>query len=388
MTDLSTTTTAPIFVGVPVLDAEEARQIVKNITGRIDQCRRDLLELKDREGWRALGYASWRACVEAEFGSSTATLYRQLAAAEIARGLDDGGDSHFENLPTSHLQAVKDLPPAQARQALASASAATGGKPTVKAVQAAVQAVSAPVADPAIEAEIRRLCAITGSKYLGTPTLPYPTATRYRVALMINGGGGGDYLPDEAIERLQRLADDQATAAQPTPAEAPDLPLEFAVAQRRFSALGHVLSAAWDGQAQRFVVRKDGGTGVVLTWPDVVGKLARLEGEAERDLVPAPASETAHSYAAKEARDTGRLERARNLVEAGELDAARTVLAGIEVATWKRDELLRAITTTTAQRFLAEQRERLTRMSPAAMISQTTFKEALAHLAALLENTP
>jgi hypothetical protein len=113
-TDLITTTDT-VIVGVPMMDATEARAVVTRIKTHIDVARGELLELKDREGWRALGYRSWGACAKAEFGGSAATLYRQLEAAEIARDL---GDSQFENLPTSHLQAVKDLPPDQARQAL------------------------------------------------------------------------------------------------------------------------------------------------------------------------------------------------------------------------------------------------------------------------------
>lgn len=71
--------------------------------------------------------------------------------------------------------------------------------------------------DPAIELEIKRLCAISGSRYLGTPTdLPYPTETRYRIALA-NHAGGGDYLADEALERLRA-----ACTATENPPPAPD----------------------------------------------------------------------------------------------------------------------------------------------------------------------
>lgn len=145
MIELSTIETAtPIEIihqGVPMMDASEARACVTRILTRIDIARGELLELKDREGWRALGYRSWGACAKAEFGGSAATLYRQLEAAEIARGLED---SQFENLPTSHLQAVKELPPAQAREALEAASTATNGKPTAKAVQQAAAEIAAP----------------------------------------------------------------------------------------------------------------------------------------------------------------------------------------------------------------------------------------------------
>lgn len=49
------------------------------------------------------------------------------------------------------------------------------------------------------------------------------------------------------------------------------------------------------------------------------------------------------AYEQKEQRDAGRLERAHHFINAGEYDAARTVLGGIEVSTYARDQLLRTI---------------------------------------------
>lgn len=88
-----------------------------------------------------------------------------------------------------------------------------------------------PIPDPAVEMEIKRLCAISGSKYIGTPTLPYPTATRYRIAKF--SGGGGDYLADEALEQLRDECDKRSAAVQqqitagtelPTPTRLPPVP--------------------------------------------------------------------------------------------------------------------------------------------------------------------
>ena len=65
------------------MTAPEARQCIAAIKAHLHGARALLLELEEREGWRALGYPSWRACVVAEFGQSQAYLYRQLAAAKI-----------------------------------------------------------------------------------------------------------------------------------------------------------------------------------------------------------------------------------------------------------------------------------------------------------------
>lgn len=153
-TDLATTNA--VIVGVPMMDEHEARATITRIKTRIDLARGELLDLYNREGWRALGYRSWRACADAEFGGSQATLYRQLEAAQIAQSL---GDSQFENLPTSQLQAVKHLPPEQGRQAIEHAHAATNGKPTAKAVREAAEQIAAPDLPPEFAIVQRRLAA-------------------------------------------------------------------------------------------------------------------------------------------------------------------------------------------------------------------------------------
>jgi hypothetical protein len=127
-----------------MLSAEEARQIVKNINGRMEQSRKDLIELYDREGWRALGYSSWGACVKAEFEGSSTALYRQLAAAKIEREVF--GDSRIGNpVPASQLEAVKDLPTDQKRAAFQRADQLAGAGPrTAKHIAQAAKEIAAP----------------------------------------------------------------------------------------------------------------------------------------------------------------------------------------------------------------------------------------------------
>lgn len=275
---------APLAIQTDVmLSAEEARQIVKNINGRFEQSRKDLIELHDREGWRALGYDNWRDCVQAEFQQSAAYLYRQLAAAKIEQLIE----SPIGEIPESHLR-------------------------------------------PLVQAKINTQETIK-----------------------------------RALSRADALAGDQPRTAKhieqaAKEIAAPDLPLEFAVIQRRYEKHGHVLSSAWDGKTQRFIVRKDGGTGVVMLWPDVLSKLEkieaapdpdpahaeRLEEQIESDRIPEARMEIgAAAYEQKEQRDRGRLLRARTLIGNREFAAERVVLDQIEVATWERDKLLQTIPT-------------------------------------------
>jgi hypothetical protein len=149
----------------------------------------------------------------------------------------------------------------------------------------------------------------------------------------------------KVIARATELAGDKPRTAKHIAQAAaeiapPDLPIEFAIIQRRYENYGHVLSAAWDGATQRYVVRKDGGTGVVMLWPDVLTKLEKLEAEPES---PAPAAENAASYDAKAARDSDRLERAHNLITIGQHATARALLDQVEVSTYARDQLLATI---------------------------------------------
>lgn len=119
----------PPAIGVAMMDQAEARACVERISRGMDAMRADLLDLYDREGWRALGYSSWGACAKAEFGASAATLYRQLEAAEIERNVL--GDSQLENLPpipTLQLQMVKHLSPEQQHEAFKKADLIAGGK--------------------------------------------------------------------------------------------------------------------------------------------------------------------------------------------------------------------------------------------------------------------
>jgi hypothetical protein len=63
----------------------EARSLVERIRSHINDARLLVLELYEKEGWKALGYTSWRECVVAEFEQSKSTLYRTLDAALIEK---------------------------------------------------------------------------------------------------------------------------------------------------------------------------------------------------------------------------------------------------------------------------------------------------------------
>jgi hypothetical protein len=93
------------------MGAEEARSAIRWIKQAVNNVRSQLLELRDREGWKALGYTSWRECVNAEFEQHQSYLYRQLAAAEMEQQLSPSGD--IGQIPEAHLRPLAKVPEAE-----------------------------------------------------------------------------------------------------------------------------------------------------------------------------------------------------------------------------------------------------------------------------------
>ena len=66
---------------------KEARECVDKINSNMNNVRYLVLDLYEREGWTALGYASWRECVTEEFKQNQRYLYYQLEAAQIEKNI-------------------------------------------------------------------------------------------------------------------------------------------------------------------------------------------------------------------------------------------------------------------------------------------------------------
>lgn len=139
--------TSNVLVGVAMMDQVEARQAVEQIKTHLDSARRQLLDLYEREGWRALGYTSWRACATAEFGQSSAQIYRLLSAAQIEQAID----SPIGEIPESHLRPLGKLDSGdEQRAALDRAGEIAGSGPRTAAhVQQAVDEIK-PKATPTL----------------------------------------------------------------------------------------------------------------------------------------------------------------------------------------------------------------------------------------------
>jgi site-specific DNA-methyltransferase (adenine-specific) len=95
----------------------EARACVVEINRHLGGARALLLELHEREGWRALGYQSWESCAVAEFARHRSTVFRHLQAAQVEQNLEGCRNvATVAPLRTHHLVAMAPLPVEEQRQ--------------------------------------------------------------------------------------------------------------------------------------------------------------------------------------------------------------------------------------------------------------------------------
>lgn len=71
------------------MTAEEARDITNRINQAAGELWRLLLEAYERQAWRALGYASWKAYVESEFTITRQRAYQLLDQGRVIRLLQE-----------------------------------------------------------------------------------------------------------------------------------------------------------------------------------------------------------------------------------------------------------------------------------------------------------
>jgi hypothetical protein len=116
----------------------EARACVVRIRDHCERIRGDcesagalILELREREGWKALGYCSWRECAAAELGLSMSRIYQLAAHAEISTIVENA------RLPAPNEAQARELaalPPEEQVDRWCEALANSNGKPTARVV--------------------------------------------------------------------------------------------------------------------------------------------------------------------------------------------------------------------------------------------------------------
>lgn len=125
------------------MTAAEARSAIQEIKSRWNSLRATVLDLERRRGWEALGYASFRECVLAEFQGSESFLYRQLAAGEIEAEVEP--TLPIGTIPERILRPLAKVPEGERKEVWEEAKAAApDGQPTGPIVAKAVEAVVPP----------------------------------------------------------------------------------------------------------------------------------------------------------------------------------------------------------------------------------------------------
>lgn len=107
------------------LSPMEARTVCDEIKRCFGSARQLLLVLWEGEGWRALGYSSWRECVTQEFEQSQRHCYHLLAAAQVGRNLCTIVQNP-DDIPESHLRPLAKLEPEYQVQAYQEALSEVG----------------------------------------------------------------------------------------------------------------------------------------------------------------------------------------------------------------------------------------------------------------------
>jgi hypothetical protein len=131
-------------VAVPLMTEAEARVKLKLALDGIDDGFALLLEVHAREGWRALGYPSMAACLQAEYGKGRTQAFDVTTALRISTALSVWADTTVL-VPPKHARELRRLPDeASIVEVHAEVVERTGGAPTTAAYRAAVEQRLAP----------------------------------------------------------------------------------------------------------------------------------------------------------------------------------------------------------------------------------------------------
>lgn len=107
------------------ITAQEARHLITDIRAHLshverhgEQARQKALRLYQTEAWRMLGYVSFRACAEAEFGRSWQQVYRLVDAAQVDANLAQVSPTgEIPLIAETHARELKRLVSPQAQYA-------------------------------------------------------------------------------------------------------------------------------------------------------------------------------------------------------------------------------------------------------------------------------
>jgi hypothetical protein len=89
MNELALQTESTAAAQVVMMTESEARERVEQIKNHFGEIGKLILELYEREGWKALGCNTWRECAVAEFKHSRSRICQLLDAAKVERNVSN-----------------------------------------------------------------------------------------------------------------------------------------------------------------------------------------------------------------------------------------------------------------------------------------------------------
>lgn len=136
----------PEQIIIQAMGREKARALTDLAKEHLEAARRNILDVYEAEGWKSLGYDSFKAYAEKEFTQSWQQVYKIVSAAKVDRNLMEiTGESYL--VPVNHGKVLAKLSsPALQHEAyqLASMQAdAQGEDVTQKKIESAVRTVEA-----------------------------------------------------------------------------------------------------------------------------------------------------------------------------------------------------------------------------------------------------
>lgn len=124
---------------------KEARECADKINAGINNVRKNVVDLHDRDGWSALGYATWNECVDGEFKQCRSYIFYQLKAAQIEQNVTESTIVDCGKIPEGQLRPLSKLEPDRQREAWQKAvETAPEGKVTAAHVSKVVREMTEP----------------------------------------------------------------------------------------------------------------------------------------------------------------------------------------------------------------------------------------------------
>ena len=124
-----------------IMSEAEAKDCLGLIKENLGCAASSMQQLRDREGWRSLGYKSWKECCREEFQRSPSYAFRLIEAEKLKSKTLPIGNAVLENLNEYQARALKNVPEADIPKVIEIAK--SSGPVTAKSIESAKETLAA-----------------------------------------------------------------------------------------------------------------------------------------------------------------------------------------------------------------------------------------------------